>query len=409
LHLRRPQIWLLGTVALVLALGGGYVLHQHRSRSLATAGVLSSAPADSWLVVTVDLAAGAPLVRSIVDSKGGVAGATRVAGLGPIEEACGFEPLEHLRELLIAAPEGGDRGEFGVAFSADLGADALASCAKKAIAARGGKPAVGARGSFAVVSDGDKPDQGRLAVRPGGPFLVGRGAWLDAMIDAADGKTARIGPEHESLRRALAPPGAAPPVLLASALLPKALRDHVRSDGDGGAGAFEGVLSVGQAAAAVTVQDSPAAATQPTGRTEIDVELRCDPPDGAESCDQVKQLIERRRLAFSKDFGAHLTGFGPLIDTLVVTSGTSGTSGSAAPAVPPAEAPGVPPAEASGVPPAEGNGTGALRGALSGALYVKAHIPTADLARLLTRLLDLFERPPPPPASSPSPSPSPSP
>jgi hypothetical protein len=328
-----------------------------------------------------------PLVQSVVATTGGLASATRVAGLGPIQEACGFEPLEHVRELMVVAPEAGERGEFGVAFSADLGASALASCAEKAITAGGGEPVTSSRGTFSVVSDDARPRQGRLAVREGGPFLVGRGPWLDAMIDAADGKGPRMRPEHASLRQALVPPGAPPAALVATALLPKALRDQLRSEtdagpaaadpGGSGEGAFDGVLAVGQVAAGVTVQGSPASATQPTGTTEIALELRCDAPRAAESCAQVKQLIEKNRLAISRDFTARLMGLGPLIDTLAVT-------------------------------PQPGSG--------GGELVVKAHAPTADLGRLLARLFERIEqgekgekreeeRPPAPPAPPPSPSP----
>ena len=72
------------------------------------AGVLAAAPADAWLLATVDVAAAWPLLKPAVGAAGGLAGATRVAGLGPLSAACGFEPLEHLRELMVALPEGGD-------------------------------------------------------------------------------------------------------------------------------------------------------------------------------------------------------------------------------------------------------------------------------------------------------------
>lgn len=147
--------------------------------------MLRAAPDDAWLVLTVDVAAARPLLELLLQSGGGFAGVTRAAGLGSLSGACGFDPVPHIRELMVAMPEGGERGDFGVAFSADLTVEQLARCARKAIGARGGTPSTGARGGFVVIGDASAPDQARLAYRDGGPFLVGRGAWLGAIIDAA--------------------------------------------------------------------------------------------------------------------------------------------------------------------------------------------------------------------------------
>ncbi len=193
--------------------------------------------------------------------------------------ACGFEPLEHVRELMVALPEGGDRGDFGVAFSADLSMAELVACAQKAIAARGGIPSTAVRGGFSVVSDANTPAAARLAYRNGGPFLVGRGPWLDAMIDAADGRAPRAKAEHDALRTALSPAGS-PPRPSSSPRLPKSLRDRVRADSDTGVDsrpneAFAGVLGVAEAGGAIT--PGPGGSDGKSGpTTEVDLELRCE-------------------------------------------------------------------------------------------------------------------------------------
>ncbi len=338
----RRHYWLLSAVALVaaaLALAIG--LKARRARSGETAGVLLAAPADAWLILTVDVAAARPLLEPLLEvGDGRLATATRAAGLGSLVDACGFDPVPHLRELMVAAPEGGERGDFGVAFSADLTMDELATCARKAIVARGGTPSTTMRGGFAVIGDDSAPKQARLAYRDGGPFLVGRGTWLEAMIDAAAGRGAHAHSEHEALRSVLAPAGAAPRAVVITALLPKSLRDRVRAETDAGAaGAFAGVLEVEEAGAAVTTSDAT---------TALEIELRCET---AAACGDVKELIEKGRLSLSSHFGARLLGFGPLIDGLSI------------------DAPGA------------------------GALAIRTRSPTADLAQALARLWGLAPGP----------------
>ena len=312
---RRRSFWLLGAVALVAAAAALVVsLRAPRVPSREEGGVLLAAPADAWLVLTFDVAAARPLLQPLLGTGGKrLATATRAAGLGPVIDACGFDPVEHLRELMVAAPEGGERGDFGVAFSADLTMDELAACARKAIVARGGAPSTTVRGEFAIIGDGNVPRQARLAYRNGGPFLVGTGAWLEAMIDAFAGRGPRARAEHIALRSVLAPAGAAPRALVLTALLPKSLRDRVRAETDGGvAGAFAGVLGVEEAGAAVAASEAT---------TALEIDLRCETPV---ACGDVKELIEKGRLALSGNVGARLMGLGPLIDGLSIDASVAG-------------------------------------------------------------------------------------
>jgi hypothetical protein len=267
---------------------------------------------------------------------------------------------------MIAVPEGGERGDFGVAVTTDssLGADDLAACARKAIAARGGKPSTAARGTFTVVADDADPAQAQLALHPGGPFLVGRGPWLDAMIAAVEGRGGRAAPEHAALRAALGAAlesaGSVRPAFAATVLLPKSLRDRLRSEegeregkdaGASGQAAFLGVLAVDRAGLAIAPSGGDG------GSTTVALELRCDAADGAERCADVKKLIERGRRALAQNFVVHLSGAGPLLDTLQI----------------------------------DVNG---------GALSARAHAPTDDLARALASFYPRLGPSAPPPAVS---------
>jgi hypothetical protein len=367
LKIRRPHVWLAATLALVL-LGAGVALVIRARRTPPIEETLLAAPGDSWLVATVDVLAALPLIRPWLESSGGVAGLSRAAGLGTLSAACGFEPLEHVREVMVALPEGGERGDFGVAVWADLSMAELGDCARKAIVARGGNPSTSARGAFSVIADDSRPGQARLAYRPGGPFLVGRGAWLEAMIDAADGRAERARSPHAALRRALVPEGAPAAALVVTAVLPRAVRDRIKGEmlGEGSRPneALAGVLGVGDAGAALTVNG------QPGSVTALEAQLHCETPEG---CRAVKKLLEQGRLALSRDLGARLLGLGPLIDTLSVD---------------------IPD------PPPSGNEAGTT-------VDMRAHGATADLTRLAGHLLD---RPPPLPSlASAAPAPAPAP
>ncbi len=174
------------------------------------------------------------------------------------------------------------------------------------------------------------------------------------MIDAAEAAAPRERPEHAALRQSLAPrPGEAPRSVLVTALLPSAVRDRLRAElgaelGSDGERAYASVLAVASAGFALGTGG-------PGSTTDLAVELRCDTGD---ACTEVKTLIERKRLAFSRDLGLRLVGVGPLIDSLLVA------------------APGQ-------------------------SLSATAHAPTDDLARAARRVLDF--RAPPRPRQAPAP------
>lgn len=313
----RQYLLFLVLVALVVAAGFG--IGRVRSPAVRRVDpVLAAMPRDAWLVVTVDVAAlrqspvAAPLVKS----------ATAVPGLGSLADACGFDPLARLTEVAVCSPEGGERGEFGLAFAGDLGKDELARCADKVIRARGGQPRASVQGAFTVLEDGADAAHTRVAYREGGPFLVGRGAWLDAMMGAADGSDAGPGSAHTALRESLA--GDAHPTVLLTALLPSALRQRLKAEVTDPAQEREyaSVLSVDQAGLALTT--GPAGST-----TRVAARLHCETAD---ACAEVQRLVDKKRMALSRDFGVRLVGLGPLLDSLTLRAdGTSLSLSASAP------------------------------------------------------------------------------
>lgn len=127
-----------------------------------------------------------------------------IPGLGKVREVCGFDPMDTLHEIAVAIPAAGEEGEFGVVAAGEIDDEALVACASKVIEARGGRPTVTPVGSFQSVRDATlAATGGEIAVRKGGPVLLGAGAYLRAMVDAADGRspTIRSSVAHTHLTR----------------------------------------------------------------------------------------------------------------------------------------------------------------------------------------------------------------
>ena len=117
---------------------------------------------------------------------------------------------------MVAAPEGGERGDFGVAFSADLTVDELAHLRRKAIVARGGTPST-TTGRVRRHRRRERRRNRRASPTARAALSSSaRGAWLEAMIDAAAGR----GPARAPSTR----PCAAPALLPAPAPRPVVVR-----------------------------------------------------------------------------------------------------------------------------------------------------------------------------------------
>ncbi len=280
---------------------GAFALGRRRPRG----DVLMAVPRDAWLLATVDVEAlrPSPIAQALLG-----AGGVEIPGLGRVSDACGFEPLAHLTQVALVAPEA--EGDFGVAFAGDFDKADLSRCAEKVLRARGGRPSSDVRGTFTLVGDASDPKRARLAYRNGGPFLVGRGEWLLTMIDAVDGKAERARPELLGVRSSLASAGRE---VVVAALLPKSMRDQLAREMEvhekaGESDAYTAVLAVDRAGFSI-------ATGGPGSTTSFGAELHCE---SADACASVKKLIEQKRFAASSSPTLRLLGLGPAIDSLSV-------------------------------------------------------------------------------------------
>jgi hypothetical protein len=345
----------LAALALAAAVGiGALILHSPGG----TADPLSAVPADAFMVVSIDMAslAESPIGEVLAGELRGESGARagKILGVDSIAETCGFDPLPHLRAVALAIPEGdADKGEFGVAASGTLSKDVLASCAKAVITKRGGDPAMRQVGTFTVIADGRAPGGAEVAFRDGGLTIVGRGAWLARMIDAADGRAPSTltapGNAHASLRADLASRDTDAEAFRATALLPRALRERLEGELSAEPQAREGAQSNGSKMMEGVLGVSAAAIGLHAGKAHEDTRVvataRCD---SESACSAVSTLILHTRLGMSGNLAYRMLGLGPLIDNLEVQP----QGGASAPS-----------------------------------LVAKTHAPVDDLAKILDRVL----------------------
>jgi hypothetical protein len=280
-------------------------------------------PRASFLAATVDLAElrRSPLYDAFLgkESKEG-ATLARALGTAALAEACGFDPLARVQRFAVALPEDGERGEFGVAAKVELSRDELLRCAGALATQRGGTAEPREVGSFAVLDDtrvGAAPRAG-LAYGRSGLLLVGRGAWLSAMLGAADHTQPglRDAGDHAALRASLTGrEGFHAPTLLATAVLPRALRERLKGEmgvevdaQDGSSAMMAGVLGVSAVGVALQIGG-------PGKSVDASVELVCD---GDAGCEAVERLVQKKRKEWSGDLALRMVGLGPLLDSVVV-------------------------------------------------------------------------------------------
>ncbi len=289
---------------------------------------LDAIPGDAFLVATLDVDGlrrsplGAPLF-------GGVA--SKLAGEKALTDLCGFDPLGRISEIAIAVPEEGGRGDFGIAIRADVGDAELLACAQKVIASKHADvatPTIREQGSYTLIEpdSADADPEHRfptLAYRSGGPYLIARGPWLSAMVDAVEGRLPSVAASegHAAIRRELSR-GPVSPSAIVTAVLPKGFRQRLKEElqdelgiDDGNApspGArsaiVNGVLGVGSAGIGVVAGASGSDA-------QVDAVFRCE---GPEPCAEVKRLVLARRLDWSQQISLRLLGLGPLLDSMKV-------------------------------------------------------------------------------------------
>ena len=201
MSLRRPEAWvLLACVALA-------IVWFSRSRPPSPEPeapsrplpALAALPRDAALVISADFGR----VRQSPLGALLTGGGRELPGVGSLSEVCGFDPTEQIRELALGTPERalGHESELGVVATGDFPRDRLLECATRVIEKRGGEPTRSQLGSFFTVRDRRRPD-GELAVREGGPVLLGGGHYLRDMVDAVEGRVPTLlGDERHSVLR----------------------------------------------------------------------------------------------------------------------------------------------------------------------------------------------------------------
>ncbi|WP_437779392.1 hypothetical protein [Sorangium sp. So ce1097] len=284
-------------------LGGGlaWLLGRRQEQTPPAAPrALDAVPAGALLVATLDLPAlrASPAFASFLREE------REIPGLGKVRDVCGFDPVAALTEVAIAVPAAGEGGDFGLVAAGAVQDEALLACASKVIEARGGQPVVSPLGSFRAVRDASAEGRGEIAVRPGGPILLGGGAYLRAMVDAADGRAAAIGASgaHDDIARAVGEGAARVTVVLTA----------------------EQRAELGRELALSGAGRSPAAAIRAGGvRVALGPEIAVHGVvlcDAAAPCAELGAALRAARDARADDLATRLIGLGSVLERVAIAA-----------------------------------------------------------------------------------------
>jgi hypothetical protein len=294
----RNALVLAGVSAVAIA--AGVWIWKERQAPDRAPTALDAIPTDAMLVATADLGAlrrsgaAAPLLSDTRE----------IPGLGPVKKVCGFDPMANLAELAVAVPATGESGEFGVVAAGGVDDEALLACASKVIEARGGRSVVNTIGSFRTVRDASLSASGaEIAVRKGGPVLLGGGSYLRAMIDTADGHVPSIQSDaaHARLGREVGSGSVRVTVVLTPEQR-RTLADELAANNALGspAGSVVGLgLSVTLGA-----------------RVDLHGVVACDAP---KPCAELAGVLDGRRAESANDMLVRLVGIGAVLERMRIT------------------------------------------------------------------------------------------
>lgn len=257
-------------------------------------------PAGPFLVAMADLEAlrATPIGAKLLE------GERDIPGLGKVGDVCGFDPMARVREIVLAVPAAGDAGDFGIVAVGDIPDDDLLACASKVIEKRGGRPVVSTVGSFRTVRDGTLVVSGaEIAVKKGGPVLLGAGAYLRAMIDAADGRTPTLRSSVAHARLGEQVQGAT--VRATVALSPSQREELAKSLAE--EGGPPGPASIVGGAIGATVGQSVA----------IHAVIACDDPA---RCADVAALLRKARDDRAADVATKIAGFARVLEGIQIAA-----------------------------------------------------------------------------------------
>lgn len=315
-HWRIAMIGVFGSVMAFGVFGGFSRLAKSGPRD-----PFDAIPKASFMAATIDFA---ELRRSplydVLLGKEALGVASVGLGMGPLQSACGFDPTTRIQTLAFSVPEEGDRGEFGVAARVEVTPDELETCTKALSEKRGGRLETHHVGPFVVLDD--KSIRGalspRLAYGSGGLLVIGKAAWFDAMLGAAEHKMPGIrnAKEHMDLRMSLTSrEGFRRPTLLVTTLLPRSLRERLKGEMGAELGSKDlsnqlmaGVLDV----TAVGIAMHAGGAGE---NVDVSAELVCDSSAASEA---VERLLERKRTEWSGELSLRVIGLGPLLDSIKI-------------------------------------------------------------------------------------------
>lgn len=237
---------------------------------------LAAVPSGALLVVSLDVRT----LRRTALGERLLGRGRRLPGLGALIELCGRDPMDGVDRLVLAVPAERNDVGFGLVASGSLDGEGLVTCARQLIEKRGGRADVARVGRFQVVRDASSAAPGAaLAVAPGGPVLVAEEVYLQAGIEASEGRrhSARDDADHQALRQRMRPG-----TLLATVVLTPELRRTLDEELTAQGSQGSPFSAVSGAAASLDLGDP----------IHLEVALRCEPAD---RCQAVANTLARAR------------------------------------------------------------------------------------------------------------------
>ena len=166
--------------------------------------LLRAIPKDAPLLFTLDLEAPhTDGLRALLFNP-----AHELAGVGRLQEVCGYDPSPRVKALAVAAFRPSESDPSGPAFAVVAGGDfempRLAVCIERLIETRGGRAERHRSGSITLIRDQHGTDT-EIALLDQGLVLVSTRQHLRQLLQALDGEAPNVGddPTHRSLRAAV--------------------------------------------------------------------------------------------------------------------------------------------------------------------------------------------------------------
>ncbi len=288
---------LVATIGLVV-----FAIQKSRAPTAMRSAALDAIPQGAIVVAVADLAA----LRASPAGKKMLEADRNIPGLGTVRELCGIDPMDRVEELAIVVPAGGDEGDFGLVAAGDAQDEAILACAAKVIEGRGGRAVITNVGSFRTVRDATMILSGaEIAVKKGGPILLGAGPYLRAMIDAADGRIPTIRSSVAHSRLAELVEGSA--VRATIVLTPKQREDLAQNLADGGGPRSAAAIVAGAVGAKLGAIVS------------VKAVIACE---DAASCADVARMLNKAKTDRAADIATRMMGFAKILeDTKIQAEG----------------------------------------------------------------------------------------